>query len=268
MSSQGISGSGRAELAAVVGRRRFIAPEDVATELDLDAHVAARKLAHWAEKGWLRRVRRGLYIPVPVEAENPERWAEDALVVAGAAWSPCYFTGWTAASYWGLTEQVFRTTVLKTAQRVRASDVRLLDADYLLMHVSPEAMSWGIEPVWREETRLQIADPARTVVDILDQPRIGGGIRHGAEILGAYLDDHDPSRLVAYADRLGNRAVFKRLGYMLEALGRDEPDLIAACRAHLSRGVAILDPEGPQEGQRVPAWRLRANVHVAAQAPS
>ncbi len=268
MSSQGISGSGRAELAAVVGRRRFIAPEDVATELEIDAHVAARKLAHWAEKGWLRRVRRGLYIPVPVEAENPKRWAEDALVVAVAAWSPCYFTGWTAASHWGLTEQVFRTTVLKTARRVRASEVRLLDVDYLLMHISPEAMSWGIEPVWREETRLQIADPARTVVDILDQPRIAGGIRHAAEILSAYLDDHEPSRLVDYADRLGNRAVFKRLGYLLEALDRDEAVLIEACRARMSRGVAVLDPEGPPDGPRVPAWRIRANVRVAAQAPS
>jgi predicted transcriptional regulator of viral defense system len=268
MSRQGISGSGRAELAAVVGRRRFIAPEDAATELELDAHSAARKLAHWAEKGWLRRVRRGLYIPVPVEAENPQRWAEDALVVATAAWSPCYFTGWTAASHWGLTEQVFRTTVLKTARRVRASEVRLLDVDYLLMHASEEAMGWGTEPVWREETRLQIADPARTVVDILDRPRIGGGIRHGAEILGAYLDSYEPSRLVDYADRLGNRAVFKRLGYLLEALGRDDPGLIAACRTRLSTGVAVLDPEGAPDGPRVPPWRIRANVRVAAQAPS
>jgi predicted transcriptional regulator of viral defense system len=268
MSSQGISGSGRAELAAVVGRRRFITPSDVATELDVDAHVAARKLAHWAEKGWLRRVRRGIYIRVPVEAENPERWAEDALMVAAAAWSPCYFTGWTAASHWGLTEQVFRTIVLKTTGRVRTSEVHLLDVDYLLMHISPEATSWGIERVWREETRLQIADPARTVVDILDQPRIGGGIRHAAEILGSYLDDYESSRLVDYADRLGNRAVFKRLGYLLEALGRNDPELIAACRARLSTGVAVLDPEGPPGGPRTPAWRIQANVHVAAQAPS
>jgi predicted transcriptional regulator of viral defense system len=268
MSSHGISGAGRAELAAVAGRRRFIAPADVAVELGVDRQVAARRLAHWAEKGWLRRVRRGLYIPVPVEAERPEGWSQDALVVAAATWSPCYFTGWTAASHWGLTEQMFRTTVVKTTQRVRRSEVRLLDSDYLLMHVAENRLAWGMRTSWNEDVRLQIADPTRTVVDILDTPRIGGGIRHAAEILDAYLNNEDSARLIEYAERLGNRAVFKRLGYLTEALGCDEPELIAACRARLSAGIVLLDPDAPQGGPRTPKWGLRANVRVAPQSPS
>lgn len=268
MSSHGISGAGRAELAAVVGRRRFIAPADVALELGVDRQVAARRLAHWAENGWLRRVRRGLYIPVPVEAERPEGWSQDALVVAAATWSPCYFTGWTAASHWSLTEQTFRTTVVKTTQRVRRSEVRLLDSDYLLMHIAENRMAWGMRSSWHEEVRLQIADPARTVVDILDTPRIGGGIRHAAEILDAYLDTDDSASLIEYAGRLGNRAVFKRLGYLTESLGLDQPELIAACRAHLSTGIVLLDPGAPPSGPRVPTWGLRANVRVTPQGPS
>ncbi len=265
---RGISGAGRAELSLVVGHHRFISPEQAASELGVSAHVAARKLAHWAERGWLRRVRRGLYISVPVETIRPETWSQDAMVLADAVWSPCYFSGWTAANHWGLTEQMFRTTIVKTTQRVRFSKARLLDAEYLLMHISEEAIRWGMEPVWHEETRLQIADPARTVVEVLDAPRIGGGVRHAGEILNAYLDDHDAERLVDYARRLGNGAVFKRLGYLLETLGRDEPELIAACKAQLSSGVALLDPDGPREGPRVPAWRLRANVHIAYEGPS
>jgi len=268
VSSHGISGSGRAELAAVAGRRRFVSPEDAAAELGVDARVAARKLAHWAEKGWLRRVRRGLYIPVPVDAERPESWSQDAMVVAAAVWSPCYFSGWTAAAQWGLTEQVFRTTVVKTARRVRRSDERLLDANYLLVHAVEESMGWGLESVWHEEVHLRVADPARTVVDILDAPRIGGGIRHAAEILNSYLDEHEPQLLVEYADRLGNRAVFKRLGFLVEALGREEPELTAACLARLSTGLALLDPDGPRDGPRVGRWSIRANVRVRAESPS
>lgn len=245
-----------------------MSPTDVAGELGVDAHVAARKLANWAEKGWLRRVRRGLYIPVPVDAEHPEGWSQDALVVAAAVWSPCYFTGWTSASRWGLTEQVFRTTVVKTAQRVRHAQVRLLDADYLLVHVPEESMGWGMEVVWQEEVQLRLADPTRTVVDILDAPRIGGGVRTAAEILGAYLDDHDAARLIEYADRLGNRTVFKRLGYLVEALGRGEPNLIAACQERLPAGLAMLDPSGPTDGPRVPRWGLRANVRITPESPS
>lgn len=268
MSSHGISGSGRAELAAVAGRRRFISPDNAAAELGIDTRVAARKLAHWAEKGWLRRVRRGLYIAVPVDAEHPEGWSQDGMVVAVAVWTPCYFTGWTAASHWSLTDQAFRTVVVKTAQRIRHSKVRLLDTDYLLAHIAEDGMTWGLESVWREEVRLRLADPARTVVDILDRPNIGGGIRHVAEILDTYLDNHDAHQLVAYADQIGNRAVFKRLGYLVEALGREMPELVAECRSRLSAGMTLLDPDGPQDGVRVPRWGLRANIRVMPENPS
>src|SRR3990170_1897204 len=117
----GISRSGRGELALVVGRgRRLVSVTDVAAALGVDRVTAAKKLARWADEGWLRRVRRGLYIPVPLDAENPALWSEDPLVLADAVWAPCYFTGLTAASHLGMTEQVFRTTVLKTAARVRS----------------------------------------------------------------------------------------------------------------------------------------------------
>ena len=67
---------------------------------------------------------------------------------------PCYFTGWTAASHWALTDQVFRTTVLKTTARVRASSVRLLDHDYLLSHVD------GGRPELGHQERVARRDPA------------------------------------------------------------------------------------------------------------
>jgi predicted transcriptional regulator of viral defense system len=240
----------------------------VVAALGVDAASAAKKLSRWAAGGWLRRARRGLYIPVPVDAANPTAWSEDALVVATAVWSPCYFTGWTAANHWSLTEQVFRTTTLKTAGRVRSSAVRLLDHDYVVSHVSSSDMEFGMKTEWRGEVRLRIADPARTVVDILDDPRLGGGIRHGTEILATFLDDHDPATLIEYGDRLGNRAVFKRLGYLVELLGRDPDGLVEACRARVSAGVSVLDPDGPPGGHRVASWGLRANVELQPEEPA
>ena len=111
-------------------------------------------------------------------------------------------------------------------------------------------------------------DPARTVVDILDAPRLGGGIRHAAEILAAYLDDHEPAILVEYGDRLGNRTVFKRLGYIVEALGQERADLIAACHERISAGFALLDPDGPDGGHYVSRWGLRVNVRLGPEEPS
>lgn len=266
----GISKTGREELARVVGRgRRLVSVAEVADALEIDRLAAAKRLARWVERGWLRRVRRGLYIPVPVDAEDPRSWSEDPLVLADAVWRPCYFTGWTAANHWNLTEQVFRTTILKTASRVRKTHDRLLDHDFHLVHVPRALLEWGTRPVWRGDRRVYVADPARTVIDVLDDPGLGGGIRLCAEIVHDYLGEHDWHTLVEYGDRLGNRAAFKRLGYLLEAtdLRVDDP-LLDACRSRVSAGIALLDPSAPPRGPRIGRWGVRVNVVVRPEQPS
>ncbi|MGH9246923.1 MAG: hypothetical protein ACRD29_21930 [Acidimicrobiales bacterium] len=98
------------------------------------------------------------------------------------------------------------------------------------------------------------------MIEVLDDPALIGGIRHGAEIIEAYLADHAPTALVEYGDRLGNRAVFKRLGYIAERTHYDADGLVTACRDRISRGVSLLDPTGPAGGTREPGWGLRVNV--------
>lgn len=260
----GISGASREELAAIIARgRRLVSVDDVERELSVDRVEAAKKLARWTKQGWLRRVRRGLYIPVPVDVEHPELWSEDPLVLAEAVWSPCYFTGWTAANHWGLTEQVFRTIVVKTTGRVRAARQELLGQEYLVGHAPESIMAWGLHPTWQREHRVQFADEARTVIDVLDDPRIGGGIRHVAEILEAYLAEFDWARLVEYGDLLDNGTVFKRLGYLSESLHLGDEELVTACSERLSGGISLLDSSAPTRGPRVGRWGLRANVQVA-----
>lgn len=263
----GISAEGRAELAQVTSRgRRLVDVGDVAETLELDRNAAAKRLARWASRGWLRRVRRGLYLAVPVDVENPETWTEDPLILADEVWSPCYFTGWTSAQHWHLTDQIFRTVVVKTTQRVRSSDETLLDQDYLIGHVPPSALEWGLKAVWIRERRVRLADPARTVIDVLDEPHLGGGIRHVADILESFmLDRPEPHLLLEYGDRLGNRTVFKRLGYLLGELDLGEEGLRAACRSRISTGISLLDPSASERGKRISEWNLRANVDLGPQ---
>ena len=67
----------------------------------------------------MRRIRRGLYLAVPVDAPDPAAWTADPWYLADVVWPPCYVTGWSAANFWSLTDQVFRSTVIATAARVR-----------------------------------------------------------------------------------------------------------------------------------------------------
>lgn len=264
----GISGESRAQLARVTALgRTLVTVSDATAALGVDRTEAAGRLARWAKQGWLRRVRRDLYIPVPVDAVDPGSWSADPLMLADAVWGPCYVTGWTSANHWALTEQSFRTTVIRTSRPVRASEQRLLDHDYLLTHVDERDLRWGMAVEWRDGRRISIADRARTIVDVLDNPRQGGGIRLVAEFLSAYLEDQDPLTLIDYADRVGNRTVFKRLGLLGEHLGGHE-DLIAQCATRLSLGYPLLDPSQSPGGPRSTRWRIVQNVRLQQLEPS
>jgi predicted transcriptional regulator of viral defense system len=132
-----------------------------------------------------------------------------------------------------------------------------------LVTVRPAAMMFGTRNVWRRDVRVAVSDPSRTIVDVLDDPGLGGGIRHVAAVLEEYLrsEHHDDALLIEYGDRLGNKTVFKRLGWLLELLGKDGP-LREACLARRSAGLSKLDPTASAAGRIVRRWGLRVNVDL------
>lgn len=239
---------------------------EAAAVLQVDDPAARRLLGYLSRRGWLTRVRRGLYLAVPLEARQAGEWTEDPWIVAVKAFDPCYVGGWSAAEHWSLTEQVFRDVVVVTARTMRRRHHVLQGMPFVVTHRAEERF-FGLRNVWRRDVRVPVSDPARTIVDVLDDPSIGGGIRHVASMIGEYLDSEqrDDERLVDYASRLGNRSVFKRLGWIAEALGLDA-SLIEACAERRSSGLTKLDPTVDASGRIVRRWGLRVNVELAERA--
>lgn len=229
--------------------------------LDMERDEAGQLLIYLARRGWLSRLRRGLYVAVPLDARRSGEWAEDPWVVAERIFSPCYIGGWSACAYWDLTEQVFRTILVVTARRVRHRDVVIQGIPFHLTVRKNDAM-FGTPLVWRGQTRVPVSDPTRTIVDVLDDPRLGGGIRTVADVLDEYLrsEHRNDQLLVQYGDRLGNRAVFKRLGYLLEASAADAAELVESCLTRRSSGLVALDPSAKTSGHIKRRWGLRINV--------
>jgi len=84
-------------LRVVPRQRRAAGVQMSSTASDISQSGADRttpKLARWAGSGWLRRVRRGLFITVPGSVDHPDLGGEDAQVDPSVVWDRCYFTGW------------------------------------------------------------------------------------------------------------------------------------------------------------------------------
>src|SRR3989337_4611916 len=84
-----------------------ISVTDAAGILKVTATDAAKMLSRWAKKGWLSRVRRGLYVRVPLESRTPDIPLEDPWMIADRLFSACYIGGLGGARYLVLTQQNF-----------------------------------------------------------------------------------------------------------------------------------------------------------------
>lgn len=249
--------SSRRERLSVVLRQSadVVTVDDASAALKVDRTVAAKTLARWAQQGWLKRVRRGLYAPVPLEASPADQVIEDAWALVPRLFAPAYIGGASAASHWDLTEQMFRTVFVFTARPVRRSKQVVQRTSFLVRHVA-ERRIFGTRALWRGRVKIEVSDVHRTVVDMLDAPSCGGGISQVFDCLRVYLtrQDADTALLLSYADRLGNGAVFKRLGFLAERAGLAS-DLVEECARRLTKGVVKLDPAitAPRLVRR---WRL------------
>jgi predicted transcriptional regulator of viral defense system len=248
---------GRAQLVRVLAAAGdVIRVDDVAGALDLDRIAAAQRLSRWMQQGWINRVGRGAYVPAAIDTLGAERTLDDPWVLVPALFAPGYIGGRTAAEHWDLTEQIFKDVVVMTTLAVRERQQSRQGVQFTLKHIDPRKL-FGTKSVWRHQSRVPVSDVHRTIVDILDDPAVGGGIQHVAECLNAYLrrDDRNDANLVDYALQLGNGAVFKRLGFLAECQpGTDR--LVNLCLKNISGGHASLDPALP--GARIVSkWRLR-----------
>ena len=236
-------------------------PQEASSILGFDIHRTRRFVAYLADAGWLTRIRRGLYSTVPLDVAEPSAWIADPWTVAAKVFSPFYIGGWSACEHWSLTDQIFKETVVISSKPRRLRHLEIQGVPFYVKVVGRDKI-FGTEVVWRDRTRVPVSDPAKTIVDILDDPKIGGGIRHIADILRAYLshERRNDSLLFEYAHKSGNRTVFKRLGYLLDITRVADKKLINACRKEISSGISLLDPGAPRKGRFIRRWNLRINV--------
>jgi predicted transcriptional regulator of viral defense system len=247
---------GRAQLLRVLSvAGDVIHIADVTKALSVSRVEASKRLSRWREQGWVRRVGSGAYVPASLDTVGMERVLDDPWVLVPALFAPAYVGGRTAAEHWDLTEQIFKDVVVVTGQAIRHKSERRQGFDFTLKHLDPKKI-FGTKTIWRHRTKVPISDVHRTIVDMLDEPALGGGIQQIADCLDAYLKrpDRDNVRLVSYGDRLGNGAVFKRLGFLAEK-NQNAAELVELCRVRLTAGYAKLDPA--QNCNRIVSrWRI------------
>lgn len=244
MNPKGIGTEGRRRLAKVFrAAKGVITPAVAAKALDVSRQEAGRLLSRWQNNGWLKRVKRGVYVPVSLEDTEAERAIEEPWLVVSKIYGPGYVGGFSAVKYWDLSEQIFETVTFLTTNVVPERNPIVGGIKVKLKTIS-EKKNFGTKSVWINNVKVLVSDPTKTMADFFDDPSLAGGMRVVRDIFEEYLNSEykDLPKLVSYSEKIGNRTILKRLGFLLETMGLADEVEPLGLKSKLSKGNSDFDP--------------------------
>lgn len=254
----GIGKSYREKLSRVLSRHGgVITPAVVSEVLDVSTQESGRLLSRWSRSGWVQRIKRGVYLPIPISSTKTNPVVEEPYLIAEAIYGPGYVGGFSAVKHWDFSEQIIETATYFTVKQVRDRTPVHAGVTFRIKTITQNKL-FGLKTLWIGATKIRISDPTKTIVDLLDDPSLAGGMSIVKEILGEYIESehYDFDLLVNYAESIGNRTVFKRLGFTLDvcySLSESEQSLLLN---KISTGYSSFDPLA-ESTHRSSKWRLK-----------
>jgi len=254
----GIGKTYRAKLSRVLEQHSgVITPAKVSSVLDVSSQESGRLLSRWHRSGWVQRVKRGMYLPIALSSTSKEPIVEEPYLIAEAIYGPGYVGGFSAVKHWDFSEQIIETVTYLSCKSVRDRAPVHAGVQFRIKTINKNKL-FGFKSLWIGATKIAISDPTKTIVDLLDDPSLVGGMSIVADVLGEYMESehYDFGLLLDYGERNGNRTVFKRLGFVLDTCFTLSESKQSALKTRISAGYSMFDTLTDSDVTN-PKWRLR-----------
>lgn len=210
------------------------------------------------KKGWLLRIERGKYQIIPLESGTSPVYMEHSFILASTLIDPYYIGFWSALNYYGCTEQTPSTVFIATLKRKKEISVGKIRFKFVYLS---KRKFFGYGEKWVGSRKVNISDREKTIVDCLDHPELCGGITEVAKGIWNSKNEISWGKLLNYALKVGNSAVLKRLGYLIELMGiKTEYEFIEELRKNMAKGFVKLDPMVKGKRRYNSRWMLILNI--------
>lgn len=252
-------GTKETELIATLSnkRKRVFSVADAAELLHISREAASDLVLELLRKRKLLRIEKARYLVIPPEAWSTGEYTEEGIIVASQLISPYYLSYWTALSFYGWTEQPSKTIFVATTKLKRPVDIKGVQVKFVKLRME---RFFGFEEQWVGNERVTVADREKTIVDCLDQPRYCGEVVEAAKGLWNGRKEIDFDKVLNYAIKMGNRAIIKRLGYLMDILEIQKTGYKKKLRGLVTSGYVPLDPGKGRNGSYVKDWGLIVNI--------
>lgn len=213
------------------------------------------------KKKWILSIKGGLYaiVPLDIGVMGADSFIVHEFVVASYLVRPYYIGLWSALNYHGLSDQIPSSVFVCTTKAKKP--ISMLNSKFVFVQLT-KAKFTGIKKVRLEGYGVNISDRDKTVVDCLDHAEHAGGIDEVARAIYFNHEELDFGKIRVLAVKTNNVAVFKRLGFILEATGllRKYAAIFEGIR--LTEGYPALDKLSPKKGKYSEKWKLLINADI------
>ena len=185
-----------------------------------------------AEKKYIKRIERGKYTV-----------HEDPLIFASLLYTPSYLSSWTGLRFYNMTTQLPNWICVMIP--VSKKNIKV-DEKTRIIFVKTKHM-WGYEKVRYGQFDIFIADKEKTIIDCLLT-----GI-NSSDIFEALETDMDFGKLITYAQKTKNKALIKRVGFILEKIGKDPQELMS----YVDNNYVYLDASQKKNLIKNSKWKVK-----------
>lgn len=242
-------------------KRPVVTIEETMAILGVSYDQARQVLSRLARRHWLAPIVPGKYELIPAERGEHAFADTNPLFIGSVLVAPYYFSYATAAFFHGLSTQAAATVYIATTTR-REGLLVVRDKEYRLV-TQPMHKFFGAMEVDAYGSRVQMAEPEKTLLDCLDRPQYAGEIPEVAAMLWHGRGRLDWSRLADYALRFRSHSLAQRLGYLADLLGLSMDEALRRrLRDATGKSTCYLGQPGRwgRGGKYNATWRVVDNV--------
>ncbi len=237
--------------------KRVFSFENAVSTLKETPFTASKILFRLVKKGWIKRIEKGKYLLVPLQAGPERQFTEHPFLIASELVSPYYIGYRTALNHYGLTEQPSETIYIATTRRKLPMVIDGVRYHFVFLQ---KRKFFGQQGVWIAEKKVFLSRPEKTVIDCLDHLEYAGGLLEVAKALWMGREELNFETLVTDALRLESRAVIGRLGFLMELYGLGNPKLLSPLRERVGKAFVKLDTLGEKKGRYCSRWKVIVNL--------
>ncbi len=188
--------------------------------------------------------------------KNKYTLQKDPLAVASSIVWPSYISCWTAIRYHNLTEQLPQDVFVITTRAKKRRGLSFGNSRILFMRVKPKYF-FGFRKGAYGNFTIFIAEKEKALIDSALLKKIS--FSELSAIAMEHKDELDMRLLIEYLDKIKNKTLIKRFGFLLEKLGYD---FYSELKGFINAPYIPLDYSAARKGKKNKKWKVIENVNI------